>query len=104
MKRIALIALALLSACQAEAPPHRTIALTSQSITLPTETATFPAGAEIVTVNCAGCHSPEMILTQPRLTADKWQAEVTKMRAVYKASIDPKDDPKLVAALLALQK
>jgi hypothetical protein len=43
-----------------------------------------------------------MLLTQPKLDAKTWTAEVAKMRSVYKAAIDPKDDPKLVAALLTL--
>lgn len=104
MRMLALTAALLLGACTPSGRAHRDIALTSQAMTLPAETATFPAGAAIVSVNCTACHSPELILTQPRLGAEKWQAEVTKMRGVYKASIDPADDAKIAAALVALQK
>ena len=95
--------LATLTACGYEAGKGRTVVLASQSMALPEETVTLPASAEIVTINCTGCHSPEMILTQPRLKPETWQAEVTKMRTAYKAVIDEKDDPKIVAALVALQ-
>ena len=106
-----LFALAMLGACERYATPQEArgsgtatpIAITSQSIALPAETATLPATAEIVTLNCTACHSAELILTQPRLKPDQWQAELTKMRGAYKATIDEKDDPAIIAALLALQ-
>lgn len=78
-------------------------ALNTTSIALPAEPAMLPASAEAVSLNCTACHSGEMILGQPPLDAKKWQAEIDKMRTVFKAGIDPKDDPKLVAELLALQ-
>jgi cytochrome c5 len=108
MSRASLAALLLLlgacsrTAAPADTAPAAPIALTSQTIALPDETATLPASAEILTTNCTACHSPEMLLTQPKLDAKTWTAEVAKMRSVYKAAIDPKDDPKLVAALLTL--
>ncbi len=105
MTRTSLVALLLLGAChrapEATLAPT-TIALTSQSITLPDETATLPASAEILTTNCTACHSAEQLLTQPKLDAKTWTAEIGKMRTAYKASIDPKDDPKILAALLTL--
>lgn len=106
----ALAAVALLSGCERYATPEslrgagEPIALTSQSVTLPDETVTLPASAEIVTVNCTACHSPDLILSQPRLKPEQSQAEITKMRSAYKATIDEKDDGKIVAALLAFQK
>jgi len=100
MRWLPLIALAPLAACHPATDAPKQIALSSQSITLPPETATLPA--DVLTVNCAACHSPEMILTQPKLPPAQWQAEVTKMRGAYKASIDEQDDAKIVAALLAL--
>src|SRR3569623_1949926 len=80
------------------------VTLTSQQLTLPEEKAAFPAGAQgtLLTNNCTGCHSPEMILTQPVFGADKWQATVDKMRKAYHAPVAPADDAKIVAALLAL--
>jgi hypothetical protein len=80
------------------------VTLTSQQLTLPEEKAAFPAGPQgtLLTNNCTGCHSPEMILTQPVFGADKWQATVDKMRKAYHAPVAPADDAKIVAALMAL--
>ncbi|WP_010184413.1 hypothetical protein [Sphingomonas sp. PAMC 26605] len=104
--------LLVLGGCQRYATPGEThdgggapqaIALNSQSMTLPSETVVLPASAEIVSTNCTACHSAELILTQPRLKPEQWAAEVAKMRTAYKASFAESEDPKLVAALLALQ-
>lgn len=100
MRILPIAALTLLAACHPATEAPKKIALSSQTIALPAETATLPA--EILTVNCAACHSPEMILSQPKLKPEQWQAEVTKMRGAYKAQIAEKDDPAIVAALLAL--
>ncbi|WP_082472523.1 hypothetical protein [Sphingomonas sp. Leaf357] len=80
------------------------VTLASDSITLPEETAAFPAspGSDLITARCTACHSPEMILAQPALNAEKWQATIDKMRTVYKAPIAPADDKALIAALTAL--
>ena len=81
------------------------ITLTSATLSLPEERAAFPAGAagELITNNCTACHSAEMILNQPLLGADKWKAEIDKMRGTYHAQIAPEDDTALVAALTGLQ-
>lgn len=80
------------------------VTLRSQTLTLPEEKIAFAPGAdgELLTINCTACHSPEMILNQPRLAADKWRATIGKMRKTFRASIDPADDDRLVAALTAL--
>ncbi|MEG3124264.1 cytochrome C nitrite reductase [Sphingomonas sp. GB1N7] len=80
------------------------VTLVSDSITLPDEVAALPAtpGSDLITANCTACHSPEMILAQPALNAEKWQATIDKMRGVYKAPIAPADDKALIAALTAL--
>ena len=78
------------------------ITLTSDRIALPDETATLPAGSDVIAANCTACHSPEMILAQPKLNAEKWPATTDKMRGVYKAPIAPADDTALIAALTAL--
>lgn len=78
------------------------IALVSDRITLPEETAALPVGSDLITARCIACHSSEMIATQPVLGAEKWQATIDKMRTVYKARIDPGEDKALIAALLAL--
>lgn len=79
------------------------IALASTTIALPTDEPQLTgAAAEIITNNCTACHSVEMIRMQPPLDAKTWGAEVTKMRNVFHAAIDAKDDAAIVAALLAL--
>ena len=110
MKRAApFAALALLlGSCGPQAtPPADSLpagfALKSATITLPSATIALPPSAELVTTNCTACHSPEMILSQPVLDAATWQKEIDKMRTAYRASIDPKDDRQLVAALVRLQ-
>ncbi len=92
------------------APPARSVSgggvtLTSSTLSLPEEKLAFPEGAagELITNNCTACHSAEMILNQPLLGADKWKAEIDKMRGTYHAQIAPGDDAALVAALTGLQ-
>lgn len=72
------------------------------SIELPADDALFPegTGSALLNENCLACHSASMVLTQPKLTAEQWQATLDKMRSVYKAPLDPANDPALVAALL----
>lgn len=81
------------------------VTLKSDTLTLPEEKAAFPEGAagELIINNCTACHSAEMILNQPLLGADKWKAEIDKMRGAYHAQIAPEDDAALVAALTGLQ-
>ncbi|MBA3896666.1 MAG: cytochrome c [Sphingomonadaceae bacterium] len=73
------------------------------SVMFPAETAAFPErpGAEAMTANCAGCHSPSMVLTQPRLTADQWKAEVDKMKTAYRAPVDPAAESAILKYLTA---
>lgn len=110
MKRAAIIACAALAACGPQrAPGERAQSVPadfqprSGSITLPDGGAQLPPVAAALTENCTGCHSAEMILTQPPLDAKKWQAEIDKMRKVFKAPIAESDDPRLIAALTALE-
>lgn len=65
----------------------------SVKVKLPDNQAKFPAGAgsEVADRNCRECHTTEMVLFQPAMTHAGWEAEVNKMRNVYKAPIDPKD-------------
>ncbi|MEO5867543.1 MAG: hypothetical protein ABIS14_05670 [Sphingomonas sp.] len=82
------------------------VELTSQTLALPDDKAAFPAGpdGDLLTANCTACHSPEMILVQPPLAADKWRGEIDKMRKAYHAAIDPKNDVEIAAALGRLQR
>ena len=79
--------------------------LTSTSVDLPEDAATYRDGphAELVNQRCLSCHSASMVLTQPRLTAAQWQATVEKMRDVYKAPIAPGEVPLIVDYLTAQQ-
>jgi len=52
--------------------------------------------------NCTACHSASMVLAQPALSATQWKAEVEKMRNAYKAPVQEKDVPAIVAYLTAL--
>ena len=58
---------------------------------------------DVVQQNCSGCHSADYISTQPRHLPNPqafWQAEVTKMKGPYGASIDAADVPKIVDYLV----
>ena len=93
----ALVALA----AQAKAP----LTLKSVDVTLPDDTQSLPNGPGLETTqnNCTGCHSPGMILNQPAMPQAEWQAEVAKMRNVYKALVDEKDVHTIVDYLTAVK-
>ena len=78
--------------------------LRSVSINLPASDRTFPGGAVADAINndCLLCHSAGMVLTQPSLSRAAWQAEVDKMRDLYKAPIPAEDLPAIVAYLADL--
>ena len=108
MRVLIVATVALLAACSAEpdaTPAQPSGALQPVSITLPAETAALPStpAGELVTQRCTACHSADMIARQPPMTAEKWQATVTKMREAYHAPITPADEPAIVAALVTLQ-
>lgn len=68
------------------------------SVQLPDDRRAYPdgPGAEAMNNNCLACHSAGMVLNQPTLARATWQAEVTKMIAVYKAPIDQADLPAII--------
>jgi hypothetical protein len=78
------------------------------TIELPFDATPYPdlgkgaPAADAINNNCLSCHSAEMVMTQPRLSQAEWAAEVTKMRNVFKAPIDPADDAAIVAWLTAM--
>jgi cytochrome c5 len=79
------------------------VTLHSVSTNFPDSDRLFPgAGADAINNNCLACHSAGMVLTQPRLSRADWQAEVEKMRNVYKAPVDATDVPAIVAYLVGL--
>lgn len=88
---------ALLLVLAALAPP---VSLASVEVVLPDDRAEFTgADADLLNANCGACHSPSMVLLQPRMDAKGWAQSVTKMRQVYKAPIEEADVPKLAEAL-----
>jgi cytochrome c553 len=79
-----------------------------ESIELPGEFVPFAdikggPSAEAINANCLSCHSAEMVLNQPHLSRIEWQAEVMKMRSVYKAPVAATDDAAIVDWLVAMQ-
>ncbi len=63
--------------------------LKSMKVTLPESTAVFPPGpgADVANANCVACHSVDMVMNQPVMPKAAWEAEVNKMRNVYKANV-----------------
>lgn len=80
------------------------VSLHSVGFDFPASDRAFPPGenVDVVTNNCTACHSPGMILTQPKLTAATWTAEVNKMRGTYKAPVPDDAVPQIAAYLAAL--
>lgn len=102
MRQIAIFpALLLLAACDS-APK---VAFADASVTLPDEPVALPEGPgrEAVLGNCSACHSPSMLMQQPKVPRAKWEAIVAKMRKVYKAPIDDAAAGQVVDYMLAVQ-
>jgi cytochrome c553 len=99
MKRALPILLLAVTACN----QWPAVKFTDVSVTLPEDKGEFPdrPGKQAMIANCAGCHSPSMILNQPRLSADHWKSTIKKMREVYKAPIDPAAEADILAYLTA---
>ena len=71
--------------------------LKSTTVELPDPGRMFPgSGAEAINNNCLGCHSAAMVLNQPNLPREAWQAAVEKMIHVYKAPVAQEDVPAIV--------
>jgi hypothetical protein len=74
------------------------------TVTLPDNEPMFTGpDADLLNANCLACHSAEMVLAQPKMTAEQWGYSVQKMQTVYKAPIEDADAAKLPAALVRLQ-
>jgi cytochrome c5 len=105
-RKILPIALALGAALALPSAQAKTrIVLKSVEVTFPQSDRGLPEGSgrDVVQSNCFTCHSAGMILVQPPLARAAWEAEVTKMRNVYKARIDEKDVPAIVDYLTAVK-
>ena len=60
------------------------------------------AGLDQVISNCGTCHSLDYVSTQPPQRGEAfWQAEVTKMGALYGAQIQPDAGKDIIAYLAA---
>lgn len=97
MRARTLLLVLLLSGCNGKDE----VRFADLSVTLPADEGRFPdgPGVDAVVANCGACHSPSMILTQPRLSADQWKSTIGKMREIYKAEIDPAAEPEILAYL-----
>ena len=98
---LTLLALAVCIAMLGQAVPAAK--LKSLNVTLPEPNSTFPPGpgADAADNNCLSCHSVEMVMNQPALTKAAWEAEVAKMRNVFKAPIADVDVPAILEYLTA---
>jgi cytochrome c5 len=81
------------------------LVLKSTKVTLPDSTAMFPPGpgADIATSDCLACHSAGMVMNQPVLPKAAWEAEVNKMRSVYKALVPESDVAAIVDYLASIK-
>lgn len=86
IRRALLPALLLLAAC--DSAPE--IAFADASVTLPDDPIDLPEGPgrEAVIENCTACHSPSTMLQQPKVSREKWESIVGKMKKLYKAPVD----------------
>ena len=99
------LALVLASALASVGVAHAALTLKSVSVDFPDGDRNLPDGPGLAAMqsNCISCHTPGMILTQPTMPKAFWEAEVTKMKNVYKAPIVEKDVPDIVAYLTAVK-
>ena len=97
-------ALAAAALCALPAVAQAPLQLKSVDLDLPMGDRMFPgdAAADAINNNCLACHSAGMVLTQPHLSRAEWQAEVDKMRNVYKAPVAAEDVPAIVDYLAKL--
>jgi hypothetical protein len=102
MRQLAIIpALLLLAAC--DSGPK--VAFADTSITLPDDPNDLPEGPgrEAVLENCTACHSPSTMLQQPKVSKEKWESIVGKMKKLYKAPVDDAAVPAIVEYMVYVQ-
>jgi hypothetical protein len=75
---------------------------TVHRIVLPDGEPEVPDGPnrEQFTANCRLCHSPRLVLTQPRFSEKKWGEIVDKMSNTYGAPVTPDQKPAIIAYLV----
>jgi cytochrome c5 len=101
MRALAILpALVLLAAC--DSVPS--VVFKDASITLPEDPMELPEGPgrDAVQENCTACHSPSTMLQQPKVSAEKWELIVGKMKKLYKAPVDDAAVPAIVEYMVHL--
>lgn len=79
-------------------------ALTQANFSMPDDESLFVGpDADLLNANCLACHGADMVLLQPKMSAEAWSHSVAKMRTVYKAPITDEDAAALPAALVRAQ-
>lgn len=79
------------------------MAIESVKVDLPVSTETFPPGPGVeLTGVCLICHSADMVLKQPLMSADVWREEIIKMRVVYGAPLNDSDIEPLTVYMTSL--
>ncbi|MGC2224093.1 MAG: cytochrome c [Methylocella sp.] len=81
------------------------LVLKTVNVFLPTSDRMFPdgPGSDVVISYCLVYHSAAMMLSQPAMIRSAWEAEVQKMRTVYKAPIPEEQIQTIVSYLAGLQ-
>ena len=104
-KWLPVLIITVVAALPAFAQAKTAVVLKPLSVSLPDNTATFPAGSGVDAVNnnYLSCHSVEMVLNQPAMPKAAWEAEVAKMRNVYKAPVAESDVAAIVDYLNGLK-
>jgi hypothetical protein len=99
--QVSLAAFTVLATIAGTSGAEKLTGFKSESADLPFGDRTFSGpDADAINNSCLTCHSAGMILNQPAMPRAIWQAEVDKMRAVYKAPI-PEEDVKPIVDYLA---
>ena len=102
MKRIAILsALALLAGCDNDPA----VVFEDAGVILPDDPIDLPEGPgrDAVIENCTACHSPSTMLQQPKVSREKWQSIVGKMKTLYKAPVDDAAVPAIVDYMVHVQ-
>jgi cytochrome c5 len=103
--RVSLFTLAIALTTSAAIAADGVTSFKSVNVDLPFGDRMFEGpGADVVNNNCLACHSVGMVMTQPPLSRQTWEAEVAKMRNVYKAPISDEDVTPIVDYLSKLNK
>jgi hypothetical protein len=102
--RISLTAFTVAATIASASAAEKLTAFKSESVDVPFGDRTFSSpDAEAINNNCLTCHSAGMVLNQPIMPRAIWQAEVEKMRTVYKAPIPEEDVKPIVDYLVQLK-